>query len=677
MNDVAIPKDTHSAEDAIKFILRDGKMKRNPKAIRWWISRWYMRGVRNFKNINYQAGSVQLSYINDRGVLQFLYEDILAKYQSQLGRLMGLNLYPAVTKEGISLDGMRKASVAQVVLNSVFSRPKIASLQLEFFKTLLLYGTVGLIPWALDVDSMGIDVVPPWEIIPIPIEVDSSEKAQGILRRKTVPLQWLKDLPNTPGERHSIWGQMETVEVPIGMIPSSANDTGEGGVTLGMGGSSTYTLLDETPPNQKKRGKEGKDKRRIKAVEVAEIWTGTKDKYWDEYILSAGGKIIPGGRDSHRDERRPFPVQIVSDVDVGDFWGRAYVDTLIPLNCELEASVARQFQNVKEWDLYGIMYEPTTSGVPTNITRGRDGLKRARYEPDPVTPEAKPYNINPKTSGKLPVEVIQMGSALQDRIANQPSELMKGDAPGRVDSSAGLGTLFETSNIPMTPTAKACARAFSNCYRVVLDICKRNWGDGQVLDITQLDDTLAGIKLESGGQIALDQNAIPHPDEVVVSVESAIPRSKEQRKLEVKDALESGIITPTEYGILVRKESLELPVGNDVEWHNYRRAMLENLQLFNDGQQPGKIIFSERDFHKVHLMVLDSFMARPEFYLASPEVRQAFVGHREEHMDGIGMLPEGIPAPEDAAGEAVGEIEGMQQLMEQQAGQATGAPAGY
>jgi len=164
---------------------------------------------------------------------------------------------------------------------------------------------------------------------------------------------------------------------------------------------------------------------------------------------------------------------------------------------------------------------------------------------------------------------------------------------------------------------------------------------------------------------------------VVVSVESAIPRSKEQRKLEIKDALTTQIITPTEYNIIVRKEALELPVGAEVEWQNYRRAMLENLTLFNDGQNPGEIIFSERDLHQVHLMVLDAFMARPEFYLAATPVRDAFVAHREEHMDGMGMLPEGIPAPEEAAGEAAGEMEEMQKLMEQQAGAATeGAPAG-
>src|SRR3990167_1355824 len=156
MNDLIIPTDTAQAEDTIRFLLGEGKRKQNPSSIRWWISRWYMRGVRNFKNVNYREGSIQISYMNERGVLEFMYEEIVAKYQSQLGRLMGLNLYPAVTKEGISLDGMRKASVAQVVLQSVFPRPKVTNLQLEFFKVLLLYGTAALIPWAIDEDRIGI-----------------------------------------------------------------------------------------------------------------------------------------------------------------------------------------------------------------------------------------------------------------------------------------------------------------------------------------------------------------------------------------------------------------------------------------------------------------------------------------------------------------------------------------
>lgn len=661
---ISFPTDKVQTEQAIKYILSEGRTKRSAQAIRWWLCRYYMRGVRNFKNLNYEDGSIQVSYYDEKGTLNFLYEDIVARYQAQRGRLMGLNLTPVVTKEGISLDGMRKASVAQVVLDSIFPAPKIASIQREAISSLLLYGTIALIPWIVDADSMGLEVVPPWEIIPIPIEAESPAAIRGLARIKLVPLEWVKELPNAKDKKAKIWNQMDTIEMPVGLVSEDDKKGFHGSVAVGLAGSSAYTTMETKPGGSGRAGRPSKDKTKIKVVEVAEIWTKTTDNYWDEYILYAGGKLL--NRLSHKLEKKQFPAQAISDVEIGNFWGRSYVDTLIPLNCEMEDAIARAFQNAKEMDLYGILMEPTTGGPPARITRGKDGLKRARYEPDPVSPEHKPFMISPAKTNQFASEVGKLGVGLQDRIANQPRELMGGGAPGRTDSASALGFLFETSNVPLSPTAKVLSEGFSNCYRVILDTTRIVWDDKKVLDITHLDDTVAGITIDpSTGKLKLTENAIPHPDDVVISVASAIPRSKEQRKLELKDALKGGIITPTEYRIKARKEALDLPVGNEIEWQNYRRATLENLVLFNDGQKPGQITYTERDLHVVHLMVLDAFMARPEFFLASPEVRKAFVDHREEHSGGMGAFPSDLPYPEEGAEETVAQTDELQRLLEQ------------
>lgn len=672
---LSLPSNTEQCEQAIKFLLKEGKSKRSAQAIRWWICRYYMRGVRNFRNLNYTDGTIQVSYYDEKGVLNFLYEDIVARYQAQRGRLMGLDLTPVVTKEGISLDGMRKASVGQVVLDAIFPAPKVTSIQREAVNMLLMYGTVALIPWVVDEDSMGIEVVPPWEILPIPVEVDSPASARGFARVKLVPLDWVKGLEKTKGKKSDIYKKMNTIEVPVGIIPPDAKEEFYGSVAVGMSGSTAYTTMETKAGGSGRAGRQSSDKTKIKVVEVAEISTKTQDNYWDEYLLYAGGKLLV--RQSHKAEKRQFPPQPISDIEIGNFWGRSYVDTLIPINCEMEDGISRWFQNLKDWDLYGILMEPTTTGQPARITRGKDGLKRARYEPDPVAPDHKPFNITPTKTGTLPAEIMKLGIGLQDRIANQPRELMGGGAPGRVDSSSGLGFLYETSNVPITPTAKVLAEGFSNCYRVTLDTARIMWGADKVLDITHLDDTVAGIKIDSEtGKLRLTENAIPHPDEIVISVASAIPRSKEQRKLELKDALKTGIITPTEYRITARKEALDLPVGNEIEWQSYRRATLENLILFNDGQTPGKITFTQRDLHPVHLMVLDAFMARPEFFLASPTVRKAFEDHRAEHLGGMGQYPSDLPYPEEGAEESVDQTDEMRRLLESSpaAGGVVGGP---
>jgi len=256
----------------------------------------------------------------------------------------------------------------------------------------------------------------------------------------------------------------------------------------------------------------------------------------------------------------------------------------------------------------------------------------------------------PAKMSKSNIDSAMVAGGLMDKLANQPTEMLKGGAPGRVDSASGLGFLYETSGIPLSPTAKNVAEAVSGIYRSMLGICRDIWPAEKVVSVSSLDDSLAGIAFDmETGEITLAKNAIPSPDEVNINVASEVPISKEQQKLELKEALEKGVLTLNEYSFKVRELGLTSPVGNETAWQNYRRAKLENLALFGDGEKPGKVIVSERDMHIIHKEVLDAFMARPEFYAASDAVRGKFVEHYEEHNTGLGILPEGMETMEGAA----------------------------
>ena len=119
------PGNKQQVEQIFQYLVSSGKSKMNPISINWYINHYYMRGLRNFSNINYGSGTLNASYLDSSGVLKFRYEDIVAKYQAQLGRLLTINLAPAVSRRGVSLDGLRKASTAQVVLDS---RPRYSHL---------------------------------------------------------------------------------------------------------------------------------------------------------------------------------------------------------------------------------------------------------------------------------------------------------------------------------------------------------------------------------------------------------------------------------------------------------------------------------------------------------------------------------------------------------------------
>lgn len=645
------PANKKQVEDIFQYLTTRGKSRRNPQSIRWFIANYYMRGIRNFTEIDYANGSVQVAYQNEAGNLKFQFEDVVAKYQAQLGRLLSLDLSPSITRRGISLDGMRKASVAQVVLDSAFPEDKVKELALNICPALLMYGTVGAALWVDSEDSVGIDVVMPWELLPIPVEISSPTDARGLMRTRIVPTDWIKSLAITPGGKTKTFKNLDSVRLPVADLPADMGRF-DGAARMASTGGGFFIRNGQAENNYGGMPKkEDEQDTYMDVTQLTEVWLQTSDGYLSEYLGFAGTeKFQQLFRINHEGSKNPMPIRIIRDTIVGGFWGRSYVDMLIPLNNEIEYALSSVFQGISDFDLYGLQLWPSTLGTPPEAQRGQDGIKRIVYEPDYTCPDMKPENIMPAKMTQPQVAAVKLAMEMMDRLANQPGELMRGEAPGRVDSSAGLGLLYETSSIPLSPTAKNLANGLSGVYRSMLRILKDMWSDTKVVSISALDDALAGIVIDAeAGTLSLSQNAIPYPDEVNVGVKSETPISKEQQKAELKEALKEQRITLDEFNFAVRKKGLDIPVGGEIEWQNFRRAMMENITLFGDGKTVGTADVSERDMHMIHLKVLEAFMARPEFFLASVEVQDAFTEHWQAHREGLGMLPEGMPTPDEAA----------------------------
>lgn len=651
--EVALPEDKEQKEQAIGLMITKGESARHVPEVNWWLAHHYLQGARDFRNINYQHGTLDISYVNEAGVLQFRYDDIVSKFQSQVGRLLQIDLSPRVIKRSIGLEGMRKASIAQVALDSVMPLNKVEEMKIQLFPSLTKYGCVAVAVWS-EGEEIGIEIVMPWEIVPIPPAPTEEKDVRGLIRVRTVPLDWVKKLSVTPGEKANIWTEIQTVTLPIGEVPTESGtqfSTTFSSVSIGQG-SGGY-------PGPGEAGMKGgkADKERVETVKFAEVWTETSTGLLHEYNIWAGGKLLYTKK--YDQAKIHMPIQVMNDIKTGQFWGRSFISTLIPMNTEMEHTVGRVFQNVQDIDTYGILLEPTTLGIPADIFRAKDGTKRIRYEPDYMLPDLKPEAMLPVKSGTLPAQILKVGAELSDKIANQPAELMAGAAPGRVDSQAGLGFLYEVSNTPLTPTASNVALGISNCYRAMLNVMAMKWDKSKIIEVSMLDDSLAGIVLDAAtGTMNLAKNVIPHPDEVSVTVRAMYPKSKQQEKFELMKALEIQTIDMFEYRIEVRKRGLELPVGGEAEWQNYRRAMMENIMLFGDGETPGRIVFDEHDIHKIHLRVLQPFMAKPEFYQTSSAVRNAVKKHYNAHLMLLGTMPEQMPYPEEAAAE----VEMMQKM---------------
>ncbi len=648
-----LPKDKQQREDTLNNLVALGERIRHPKEVSWWLSHHYLQGSRDFTNVNFEAGTLDINYINEDGVLRFRYDEIVSKFQAQLGRLMQIDLGPRVQKKSIGLEDLRRASIAQIVLDAAFSPSQVEKLKLKFLPALTKYGCIALVVWN-EGEEIGIDIAMPWELLPIPPNPLEEKDVRGIMRVRSVPIDWVEQLDITPAKGSKIYGQMNKTSVPVGNVPSGTSGR------FSTFGATIETSTKSTSPRWGFGDKKlQEDKTHVDIVKLVEVWIETKTGNLATYELLAGDKLLHSK--DYSTSKTCMPINKINDIPTGDFWGRSFVSTQIPINTELEYTLGKMFQNVQDMDAYGILAIPATLGIPPQVTLASDGTKRIIYDPDYTAPDLKPFTISPAKTGTFPASILKVGIAVADKMANQPAELMRGEAPGRVDSQSALGFLYETSNTTLSPTASSIANAMINCYKSILDtIAAGAWPREKLIQVTMLDDTLAGVTLDpSAGAINLQNNILPRPEEVNIFVKSMLPKSKTQEKMELMKSLEIGAIDMFEYRIEVRKRGIELPVGNEPEWQNYRRSILENIILFGNGVEPGEVLFDQNDMHEVHLRVLQAFMARPEFYQASPKVRDVFKQHYEAHLMLMGtQMPDQAPYPEEMAAEqAAGEQE--------------------
>lgn len=671
MAESIFPADTKDAETTYKRLVDRGRETRSATAANWHKTYAYLHGARNFI-MNFKRGTVRASYTDKAGRLKFVYEELLAKYQAQMGRLLGMDLSPRVVRRNDSLDGQRAAAIDQAVLGHSFPPSRVKKAQRSLLPPFLCYGTVGLSLWENPNDALQQDirVVPPWQITPIPPVVSSPSEVRGFIIRRRVPVEEIKGMFRGTAPRRGALDDSHRVTVPRGDLPGDLAEV------AALGPSIDAFLEDTEASTSSKRSEKGSDSGKTEQMDV--VWLGNvflwdERDYLTEMIVFVGDKLY--FREGFTLMRRCRPVTTVHSIDVGGFYSRSWMELQIPLNSELEGAIGRSFQNVRELDLYGTTLIPTNFGLNRQaLVTAKDGRKFQPYEWDQLTPAGQNVvQLQPFNSGGFPVQMVKIGAELSDRLANQPQAMMRGQAPGRMDSAAGLGTLIETSNVPLSPDAAAIAEGFSDMYRAALSRDLQTWQGKDVVAVTMLDDSLAGIVYNpSKGTISISDNPIAHPDEVDVTVQSMMPISKSQQILELKDHLKVGLITPMQYRIKARIMNLDLPVSNEQEWESYKKARLENILLYHDGKsipegaedQVGVLFSAEADLHPVHLAVHMELVATVKFSMASKAVRERILNHIELHKtDGMGQMPAGMPSLEDAA---------QQSMMMEKAGMGPG-----
>ena len=662
---IKLPKDKKKLGKFLQHAITRITEINNIRRIEWVVNKYYLTGSRNFSDINYVNGTVRVNYATTDDDMDFKWENVVGQYNLELGRRLKFDPSPSLdTSFDFSLDGLRKSAIAKAVLTNITNQLPMDDLKSTAIQTQLLYGYGALVASGMEsvfeelteegeaVETKKVrpilSVVPPWELGTLPVDPGSADDIYGYVRTRKVPLEWLKEKDGISPPKGG-WGKVVTTTGPLYESNSDMANM-EGGLGAGLFQWDNYDSEDSAGGVDDK----GNDPTNTAYVELSEVYLKDVDDTLQRYILYAGTHVL---KDIDMDkvpikERFMMPLVPFHNIPLNGNGGRPFVSLLLGLNIQTELMLKTVFKNIKELDAYGMLLIPTTMGINQNSLRSSKFPKTLSYEPDITAPNHKPDSIAPINSGEAPLKIIDFAVSLQDKVASQPAELLSGGSPGRVDSAQALGFLWETGSVPLAGPMSSLATAFVKIYAAYLAMARNVWDTKDMTKLGTLDDSMVGLVIDTETwSLDTEKNSVPHPTEVSISVASQLPKSKEQRKVELKEMLQLGVITPRTFRRLSRIEGLDFPLGDKAEFENYRKAVIHNIIQFNDGETPGKWISSESaDIPEIHIEVINDFMAKPEFSLASKEVRDAFIQRKSMYMglQGNGMPPS-FGYPEDEA----------------------------
>lgn len=661
METLALPKSKRDLSAAITTARASAWSERNRYLVMCQFAYYYLRGYRHFMLSSLDDARLLVGFETKLGELRFRNEDLRRKFKTALGLFMRMDVSPLVKRRKWGLDSLSQASVGQVVLDKATSTCNLDDIKMQWFQFLLLYGTAGLGHWAYSKadgrPAHELEVIPPWELLPMPAKPASAADVKAYMRCRWVPLAWLekkvrpdKDseglaLPSKSDKAYAT--KLQIQEVGYGVIPSSLDQHGSGG-GIGLSGEDFSTA--HTPRDPAVRSEDDSKKQVEKYVPLTEMWVCGPDRSLGRYAVQVGTHVASDINFTEDGVVAPVPIGMGYFVPDTGFYSYGLVGMLMSGNHNVEKMLQNLIQNVEEFNIYGTILWPHTAGAGMKeFTRKNGRPKIVSFEPDWTVPNVQPSTLRPYNSGDLPGRVVASVSEFQDRIADQ-GPMMSGQPVGRMDSGSGVGFMFEVSQIANAAVGHQTANAYSQVYRSILYTERAMRQPNEAIEVTNIDDNIAGVSLNKEGKLQLDANPIPDPSDVLIDIKDRQPKSKDVRKQEVIGLYQMQLIDDFDVSLINYREDLGLPIDDRQRLEAYRKAMYHNIVLFNDGKSPGDIMPDiVMDNPMVHLRALSAFTARLEFSLASPQVKNKFAEATRLLQSMVGQYPSQLPAMEQMA----------------------------
>lgn len=372
------------------------------------------------------------------------------------------------------------------------------------------------------------------------------------MRQRIVPMSYLKDIYGSKIKTNL--GKMEYYEAQIGEVHGSDDDDN----FYKRDSSHGYKINTGKPIHG------SKDKEKQTLIKIRELWTFGVGETVSRYVVQSGEYIID---DQNFEGLEVYcPIGFARFMENGTYHGMGMFDLLFGVSREMEKLIKSLFNNVQDQDKYGVLVMPQGQVNERSLLRDvGKGLKVLPFEPDPVADGFRPFNITPATLGQIPGQTAMFAKQLMDGL-NPIRDLIS--EKGRIDSAAGLNALQEQAAIAMNSPMRGVERAFSQCYKSVLNgIIRQLAFTPTQVRVEKLSLDLAGVIIDpernliSFGGI----NPIPTLQDLKFTIRQRTPESQAAKKAELMEYLRSGLTDPMAFKIFCMEEGIDVAMYMDPE----------------------------------------------------------------------------------------------------------------
>lgn len=635
---------------ALTMHFNAGADEHRQQRIGWtWAQRWINGQRSDGPGTGVPEGIPTPTYRDARGRLRVRWEKCLPLVKTEVGRIMNIDIAPAIERRrGVGLGGLREESLAQAACEFVWRRVRAAGIPATDAFMTAVYGPCGLAvvpsqygPWSW---IPTVEIVPGWELRPLPAGSLGKHEDAGLIRFRWVPYSWLKrSHPKLTFPK----GSPDEVAKKLGMRiapPGSRLQNDDAPPSLGglfpMGDQSTTETPEQSGAADEDREwfaplreymlRGDSDSMERYVVMVGDEWVASDIDFTTEKYQERLGDTLP-----------VMPIHVDGYMETASFYPRSFLGLLMPLNRESEYILGDQIDGMRKMAKLRKLLLPASSGVNIRNLKAAEKESVAVFQPDYMAPSQGPMMVEPPpVSREYGPLVNQVGSMLMDLASQGP--LFQGRMPNRADSALAAQVVGEYQDVPLAGVAdlkeSAWAGVWRACHFHMRTYLNRDLNANApaeaLINLSAVDESALGLRFDpQTGTIDLSAEMLCDPHTLGFSIRNRTPRPKQMILQLLREEQQGGRLTLADYEIACVKEGLDLPMVSKASYYNYETAWLENCLLFGDGRQSTAKIDGNAlaDNHSIHLVHHMALAQSPPFRHASDAVQTVILQHIQWH----------------------------------------------